>query len=517
MAGLAYASLFNELTLNIDEIFTQQIYVDNIIGNTDKNTVYLQSNLLPGITDTYDLGSAKFEFNDIFSKTITTSGGGAVGGDFTVDGDFVVIGSSTLGTPLILKQVTGPNSTTVLAQAAAGNLNFNLPPSNGTSGIPLVTDGSGNTSWTNTLSSLVVSGSTLLSGIVSLGQETGPYTTVLLAQPGSGVITFALPPNQGTANYPLITDGSGNTSWSNILAALTLAGLTVNGATQINSTLGVTGLSTLGAVGCTTLTASGATQINSTLGVTGLSTLGAVGCTTLTVNNTLVMDQQTGANTTTVQAQTATGNINFNLPPNNGTNNYLLKTDGSGNTSWAAPPPASPAYSGAGVSAFYTGSPTTLTLSGVGQTVPSLSVSLTIPTAGNYNIFVAYTVNLLQSTLSVYTGGSGSQCANIYCYASTSPVIGYGAGTGGFFLPPAITYPAGTSYANTILSGSGLLCSGSGSYLSTPAVFTSAYVQTITVQILTSSAYSVGINYWAGDNGFFIPYGSGIQAYAIPV
>ena len=28
------------------------------------------------------------------------------------------------------------------------------------------------------------------------------------------------------------------------------------------------------------------------------------------------------------------GNVNFRLPPSNGTNNQVLKTDGSGNTSW---------------------------------------------------------------------------------------------------------------------------------------------------------------------------------------
>lgn len=59
--------------------------------------------------------------------------------------------------------------------------------------------------------------------------------------------------------------------------AVTLVGLTVNGATQINSTLDVTGASTLAAVTCTTLAAGGNATVGGTLGVTSnITTTGTI-------------------------------------------------------------------------------------------------------------------------------------------------------------------------------------------------------------------------------------------------
>ena len=52
------------------------------------------------------------------------------------------------------------------------------------------------------------------------------------------------------------------------------------------------------------------------------------------INTQSVILKQSSGYTSTISAQTAASNISFNLPTSNGTNGYILSTDGSGNTFW---------------------------------------------------------------------------------------------------------------------------------------------------------------------------------------
>ena len=122
----------------------------------------------------------------------------------------------------------------------SGNQTFQLPPTGGTNGYFLKTDGNGNTSWSATsteLSSdtsptlggdLDMDGNSISSGILGIkngGQQSelrlycesnNAHYVAVKAPPHSqfsGNQTFQLPPNGGTNGYVLSTDGTGVTSW----------------------------------------------------------------------------------------------------------------------------------------------------------------------------------------------------------------------------------------------------------------------------------------------------------------
>jgi hypothetical protein len=172
---------------------------------------------------------------------------------------------------------------------------------------------------------------------------------------------------------------------------------------------------TTGAVAITTSTASTTTTTGALTVAGGLGVAGAINA--LSVTATGVM--QSGANSGTggqltlngstsgsvalkVSATAGTGTV-FQLPADNGTNNYVLKTDGSGVTSWVA-------QSGGGITIGTTtitsGSNTKVlydnsgvvgeyTISGSGNVAMTTSPSFTTPTLG---VASATTINKVTIT-----------------------------------------------------------------------------------------------------------------------
>jgi hypothetical protein len=155
-------------------------------------------------------------------------------------------------------------------------------------------------------------------------------TVTIQPQAAAGTFNFNLPTSAGTAGQPLLSGGGG-------------------GAAQTYGTLGVSG----GGTGLATLTAHAIYAGNGTSAPTALSvgatgsilqgssgadpafsstpTLGIAGTTA----GTLALSGVTSG-VVTVATADAAGTWTFKLPTSGGTNNYFLKTDGSGNSSWAA-------------------------------------------------------------------------------------------------------------------------------------------------------------------------------------
>lgn len=178
------------------------------------------------------------------NKTILTSSGSAPqwSSSLTLDGGSLTIGNST--TPGAVTLYDNSNHYQVLGLSTqSANLVFNFPPTAGSSGYVLQTDGTGQTSWTaaggsGTVTSVAVSGGT--TGLTTSG---GPITS-------SGTITLAgtlVVANGGTGTTTLTGVVHGNGT-----SAMTAAN--VNLASEVTGTLPYAN----GGTGATSYTTNGA-------------------------------------------------------------------------------------------------------------------------------------------------------------------------------------------------------------------------------------------------------------------
>src|ERR1035441_7560318 len=141
---------------------------------------------------------------------------------------------------------------------------------------------------------------------------TGTKNTTLANGATGADWTLTFPPNKGTNLYVLQTDGNGNTSW----------------VPQTGS--GVY------------LPRSGGTMVGNLLFTDNSYDIGASAATrprTIYVATSVVTPSIVIPGTTyhTSIVQAATADWTLTLPPTAGTANYVLKTDGSGNTAWVPP------------------------------------------------------------------------------------------------------------------------------------------------------------------------------------
>lgn len=140
----------------------------------------------------------------------------------------------------------------------------------------------------------------------------------------AGGSTFKLPATNGSKGSFLKTDGSGNTSWTSAAFPLTTP---VNQLLYSPTTNQIAPLPT-GDFGVLSTSGSGVPSIATAI---ALGTNGVAG-------GSLTLKGSTSGSAT-IAVPSATGNTTFSLPPDEGVANYLLTTDGNGNTDWAAPNP----------------------------------------------------------------------------------------------------------------------------------------------------------------------------------
>ena len=205
------------------------------------------SNYLTSYTETSTLANV-IARGSTSNNSATIGGNGTTGGITLADGLLSVrTGTGNVASIDLYCEVSNAHKVSIKAPSHAnfsGNINFTLPGTHGSVDQVLRTDGSGNTSWVNqsgsytetdTLTSVTGRGSTTTTAItvggltvaagnsvaeLNLSTDNNNQYLVTLKAPAasllSGNTTFVFPPNNGSANQVLISDGSGNTSWSTL-------------------------------------------------------------------------------------------------------------------------------------------------------------------------------------------------------------------------------------------------------------------------------------------------------------
>jgi hypothetical protein len=262
--------------------------------------------------------------------TFATGGGAAL----------VTIGvASTSLAAIRFYNSTNANHVTIGSGVTGTTWALTLPLNAGVSGRFLQTNGSGVTTWaaattgaagndtevqynnsgafagdsgftynssTNFISLGVASSA---SGGVIFKNATNANTITMNAGTTSASWVFTLPTTDGNSGEFLQTNGSGVTTWATVTATPAGADTQV----QYNNA---------GAFGAES--AFTYDQTTNTLGLGVASTSYGI----------LLFRNDTNADTVSIQAGVTTGSYTLTLPVDDGTNNYVLKTNGSGVTSW---------------------------------------------------------------------------------------------------------------------------------------------------------------------------------------
>lgn len=339
---ILYASGTNTLAA-LAKSATASRYLSN--GGTSNNPSWAQVDLTNGVTNQLPLANGGTNAN------LTASNGGLVYSDASALA--ILAGTVTAGqiprsgssAAPSWSTATYPATTaqgTVLASATANTVAGTATPVLGIPG--------------SVLGSLGLAGST--SGTVTIAP-----------QAAAGTYNFNLPTGAGTNGQPLLSGGGG-------------------ASPMTFGTLGV-------AAGGTGITSIAAGQVFNGSGVdtvtaTSTPTLGANGGTggQITLNGST-----SGSAAIRVAAAAGTGTI-FQLPADNGTNNYVLQTNGSGVTSWV------PSAGGGTVTSVSITAGTGITQSGSPVTTSgAITVNVDKATASNY---YAATSNKVVTTDVIY-------------------------------------------------------------------------------------------------------------------
>jgi hypothetical protein len=246
----------------------------------------------------------------------------------------------------------------------------------------------GGSAGVNTSGNLVTTG-TVSGGTVSstnLKVFNGGNYIQINAPALSGNVNLVLPPNGGSPNQVLQTNGSGTLSWATPAASVT----NVTGVSPILSSGGTTPVISINQASAVTDGYLSQADWNTFIGK--FSSAGGTLSGSVNMSNNNITNihgtsyKDSGSNTVTVQAPPAVGaSYNLTLPNNSGTNGYVLTTDGTGVTSWVAANSVvgasdinsgvlGTAYGGTGVTSF---SPNQMVYAnGAGTALQSLPCSL---------------------------------------------------------------------------------------------------------------------------------------------
>ena len=349
-------------------------------------------------------------------------------------------------------------------------------------------------------SALIADGNSVIDRILTTGLNIGgisggglDYTIStdnnnnLVLSTGTGKVSingaYTLPNADGTAGYVLTTNGSGVVSWAAAVASLTVdAGTggpqTVNLLTDTLTTVSADGnistsVAKLSTTVTTTLTLSSDLTINSVSSLTGTGAVELTSSPDGTTLHTWLLN---------TDGTTSFNNNAYIFPAADGTNGYVLTTNGSGVISWGTPWTSAGYQTSSDVSTYVTGlgyqtsSDVSTYVTGLGyQTSGDVSSSISTALTGyahsSDTLYVgttAVTLNQASGTVSALTGinsissAAGTGSVNINATADGTTIYNWQFKTDGTTQFPNYTFPAGHGTSGQVLvdDGSGNLSWG---------------------------------------------------------
>ena len=338
--------------------FRNDVYFEDTTADASTNALVVDSNgkvgvnsSLVGLLDVVDDSTPQLGGDlDVNGQSIVSAGNGNIvidpsgTGSITLKSDSIIFegaGQFTLpslrltGATLLGSNYLG---FTVPLTVTASQL-WTLPDGDGTSGQAMATSGAGILSWT----SFLLANNPLMFGnaaIRPVNPSTPAYLTIYdldasnfiaLRAPADVTTnyTLTLPPDDGTTNQVLRTDGSGVTSWVNQASGTD----TYLGSTD--QTLANNRLITLDGNALTIQATSATNNINAIFDNDGGLTIGPGGSQEAAFLE-IREASANGVNHIKLIAPTALGsNVDLTLPSADGTSGQALTTDGSGNLSFS--------------------------------------------------------------------------------------------------------------------------------------------------------------------------------------
>lgn len=260
---------------------------------------------------------------------------------------------NTSGNTAALATLTGTTNEIIVTNGAS-SITLSLPQAIATTSSP-------------TFASLVSNGNISIENHSGLNLTDGSGHTLTLQAPSSltgGGYTITFPAAVATVSGQVITsDTSGNLSFS---SSVTFTNLTLTNTTNqlvLGTTNTVTISSTAPSASRTYTIPDAGSAANMVLDQ-GNYTIGGTWTfsnnISLASSKAIVFTDNT-TNTVTMQATNSTTSWTLKLPPNSGTSNYFLQTDGSGNTTWAPGGSGTISSGTAGNLALYSSTGNTLT------------------------------------------------------------------------------------------------------------------------------------------------------------
>jgi hypothetical protein len=253
------------------------------IGNATSDTVTVtarfDSDLIPSTDNARDLGSVTLEWKDLYL-------------DGTAYLDTADIGVATIGTATATTSFNGNlNSDLISAETSGSDVLFgdsidlqtNIIKTSATNqNITLTPSGTGG---------VVVSGGTNPAS-VALNDEANTYSVTLTVPTSASLgssYTLTLPTSDGSVGQVMITDGSGNLSWSTVTGTGTVTSIAISGTDGIEvdsgSPITTSGTITLGINSGGIVTGLEALSGNNRLSVSALAADGAQNQQGLIYNN----------------------------------------------------------------------------------------------------------------------------------------------------------------------------------------------------------------------------------------